>query len=173
MRLAKTIGVTLLVGSTALAFALPANSAPLMSAQAGLSKAAPSSTETVQYWHRGYGYHHHHGGGGAGALIGGPPRAPSSAVRSPQAKPTLPRSSIRPIARSGIVLMIRARTRSWRATATGISAANIVPRIQVTSEPRAHPRGFCLKLGRRTLGSANLSYCNFSYFIHEVVCDRL
>jgi hypothetical protein len=70
MRLAKTIGVTLLVGSTALAFALPANSAPLMSAQAGLSKAAPSSTETVQYWHR-HGYGHYHGGGGAGALIGG------------------------------------------------------------------------------------------------------
>ena len=70
MRLAKTIGVALLVGSTALAFALPANSAPLMSAQAGLSKAAPSSTETVQYWHR-HGYGHYHGGGGAGALIGG------------------------------------------------------------------------------------------------------
>jgi hypothetical protein len=73
MRLAKTIGVALLVGSTALAFALPANSAPIMPAQAGLAKAAASPMETVQYrrWHGHGGYHHHHGDGGAGALIGG------------------------------------------------------------------------------------------------------
>lgn len=75
MRLAKTIGVALLAGSTALAFALPANSAPMLPAQAGLAKAAPSSTENVQYrrhYHGGGHYYHgHRGGGGAGALIGG------------------------------------------------------------------------------------------------------
>ena len=68
MRFAKMAGTALLVGSTALAFAMPANSAPLMTAQGALSAAAPSSVDNVQYrrWHG-----HHHGGGGAGALIGG------------------------------------------------------------------------------------------------------
>jgi hypothetical protein len=70
MRLAKTVGVALLVGSTALAFAMPANSAPLATGQASLAAAAPSSVETVQHWHH-HRYHHHHHGGGAGALIGG------------------------------------------------------------------------------------------------------
>ncbi|MGX9391821.1 BA14K family protein [Nitrobacteraceae bacterium UC4446_H13] len=69
MRFAKMVGTALLVGSTALAFAMPANSAPLVTAQGALSVAAPSSVDNVQYrrWHG----HHHHGGGGAGALIGG------------------------------------------------------------------------------------------------------
>ena len=71
MRFAKMVGTALLVGSTALAFAMPANSAPLMTAQSALSVTAPSSVDNVQYrrWH-GH-HHHHHGGGGAGALIGG------------------------------------------------------------------------------------------------------
>lgn len=73
MRFAKTVGIALLVGSTAVSFALPATAAPLITSQA-LAIAAPSSVEAVQYrrWH-GHGghYHHHHGGGGAGALIGG------------------------------------------------------------------------------------------------------
>ena len=70
MRFAKTVGVALLVGSTALAFAMPANSAPLAIGQASLAAAAPSTVDTVQYrrWH---GHRHHHHGGGAGALIGG------------------------------------------------------------------------------------------------------
>ncbi|MGB3445098.1 MAG: BA14K family protein [Xanthobacteraceae bacterium] len=70
MRFAKMVGTALLVGSTALAFAMPANSAPLVTAQSALSVTAPSSIDNVQYrrWH---GHHHHHGGGGAGALIGG------------------------------------------------------------------------------------------------------
>jgi hypothetical protein len=80
MRLAKTVGVALLVGSTALAFAMPANSAPLATGQASLATAAPSSVDTVQYrryyghrhyhGHRYYG-HRHYGYGGTGALIGG------------------------------------------------------------------------------------------------------
>lgn len=74
MRFAKTLGVALLASSTALAFALPANSAPLVTAQTSPAVAAPSSLDTVQYRrHHGYhGHHHYHGGGGgAGALIGG------------------------------------------------------------------------------------------------------
>jgi hypothetical protein len=73
MRLAKTIGMALLAGSTALAFVLPAGAAPVLPAQAGLAKAAPTAMETVQYhhWHHGHGGWHHHHGGGAGALIGG------------------------------------------------------------------------------------------------------
>ena len=73
MRLAKTIGVALLAGSTALAFAWPASSAPLLPAQAGLANAAPSTVESVQYRR----YHHHYRGGAllgglaAGAIIGG------------------------------------------------------------------------------------------------------
>jgi len=70
MRFAKMAGTALLVGSTALAFAMPANSAPLAAAQGALSLATPSSIGNVQY-RRYHGYHHHHGGGGAGALIGG------------------------------------------------------------------------------------------------------
>jgi len=73
MRFAKTAGVALLVASTALAFAMPANSAPLVAAQGSLTAAAPSSVDNVQYYRHGYyGHrHHYHGGGGAGALIGG------------------------------------------------------------------------------------------------------
>ncbi len=73
MRFAKTIGVALLVGSTALSFALPANSAPLMTGQASLTASAPSTVDTVQYrgWHGHGGYYHHHHGDGTGALIGG------------------------------------------------------------------------------------------------------
>jgi hypothetical protein len=74
MRFAKTVGVALLVGSTALAFTMPANSAPLAPGQASLATAAPSSVDTVQYrrWHHHHhGYHGHYHGGGAGALIGG------------------------------------------------------------------------------------------------------
>jgi hypothetical protein len=72
MRFAKMVGTALLVGSTALVFAMPANSAPLVTAQGALSVAAPSSVDNVQYrrWH-GHGHHYHGGGGGAGALIGG------------------------------------------------------------------------------------------------------
>lgn len=74
MRFAKMVGTALLVGSTALAFAMPANSAPLMTAQSTLSETAPSSVDNVQYYHhhrRWHGHHHHHHGGGTGALIGG------------------------------------------------------------------------------------------------------
>ncbi len=69
MRFAKMAGTALLVGSIALAFAMPANSAPLVSAQGALSAAAPSSVDTVQYrrWHG----HHHYYGNNAGAVIGG------------------------------------------------------------------------------------------------------
>jgi len=73
MRFAKMVGTALLAGSTALAFAMPANSAPLVSAQSSLRAAAPSSIDNVQYYHHRH-YHHRHyhgGGGGAGALIGG------------------------------------------------------------------------------------------------------
>ncbi len=69
MRFAKMVGTALLAGSTALAFAVPANSAPLMTAQSALSVAAPSSVDNVQYYH--HRRHYHGGGGGAGALIGG------------------------------------------------------------------------------------------------------
>lgn len=68
---ARILGAALIVSGT---LSAPAVAAPLR-ADAGLSKAAPAVTESVQYrrWGgRGYGYHHHHrGGGGAGALIGG------------------------------------------------------------------------------------------------------
>lgn len=70
MRFAKMAGTALLVGSTALAFAMPANAAPLVSAQAALSAAAPSSVDTVQYRRHWHGHHHYHGNN-AGALIGG------------------------------------------------------------------------------------------------------
>jgi hypothetical protein len=70
MRFAKMAGTALLVGSTALAFAMPANSAPIVTAQSALSVAAPSSVDTVQYYHH-HRRHYHGGGGGAGALIGG------------------------------------------------------------------------------------------------------
>jgi Ni/Co efflux regulator RcnB len=69
----KIISAALLAGSVAFTFSVPATSAPLMDVS-GMSKAAPSSIETVQYrhWHHGHHYHgHHHHGGGAGALIGG------------------------------------------------------------------------------------------------------
>lgn len=74
MRFAKMAGTALLVGSTALALALPAKAAPLMGAQGALSAVAPSSVETVQYrhWHGPrYGYRHYGYGGDAGAIIGG------------------------------------------------------------------------------------------------------
>lgn len=70
MRFAKMVGTALLVGSTALAFAMPAKSAPLVTAQGALSVAAPSSVDHVQYYHH-HRRHYHGGGGGAGALIGG------------------------------------------------------------------------------------------------------
>ncbi|MCO5130115.1 MAG: BA14K family protein [Xanthobacteraceae bacterium] len=73
MGFAKMAGAALLGGSIALAFAMPANAAPLLSAQSALSAAAPSSVDTVQYrrWHGGP--HHHHGyyGNNAGAVLGG------------------------------------------------------------------------------------------------------
>lgn len=66
----KILLAALFAGSAALTFSVPATSAPIM-AQSGMSKAGPSSIETVQYYRRGYyggpGYY----GGGAGALIGG------------------------------------------------------------------------------------------------------
>jgi hypothetical protein len=76
MMRSKVMSAALLAGSVAFTFSVPATSAPLMG-QSGMSKAAPSSIETVQYYgyghHHGHHYHghHHHGGGGAGALIGG------------------------------------------------------------------------------------------------------
>ncbi len=72
MRFAKTLGVALLASSTALAFTMPASSAPLVTAQTSLAVAAPSSIDTVQYRrYHGHRHHYHGGGGGAGALIGG------------------------------------------------------------------------------------------------------
>jgi hypothetical protein len=74
MKIAKTVSVALLAGVTAMAFALPASSAPLAMSQASLANSAPSAIQTVQYHHRHWrhhGYRHHHHGGGAGALIGG------------------------------------------------------------------------------------------------------
>ncbi|MGB3866190.1 MAG: BA14K family protein [Xanthobacteraceae bacterium] len=71
MRFGKTLGVALLASATAAAFTMPANSAPLVTAQTSLATAAPSSVDTVQY-RRYHGHRHYHGGGGgAGALIGG------------------------------------------------------------------------------------------------------
>ncbi|ABE61572.1 conserved hypothetical protein [Nitrobacter hamburgensis X14] len=74
MMRSKILLGALLAGSVAFTLSVPATSAPLMG-QSDMSKAAPSSIETVQYYghgHRHYGHgHHHHGGGGAGALIGG------------------------------------------------------------------------------------------------------
>lgn len=72
MMRSKILLTTLLAGSVALTFSVPATSAPLM-AQSNMSKAAPSSIETVQYYRRGYygpGYGYGYGNG-AGALIGG------------------------------------------------------------------------------------------------------
>lgn len=70
----KIMLAALLAGSVAFTFSVPATSAPLMG-QSAISKAAPSSIESVQYYghrHHGHHYHgHHHHGGGAGALIGG------------------------------------------------------------------------------------------------------
>ncbi len=79
MRFAKTIGAALLVGSTALAFAGPANSAPLLANQAALVNTAPSLTESVQYYRRygygGYRYGPRYGyrgyGYGGAAVVGG------------------------------------------------------------------------------------------------------
>ena len=72
MMRSKILLTALLAGSAALTFSVPATSAPLM-AQSNMSKAAPSSIETVQYYRRGYygpGYGYGYGNG-AGALIGG------------------------------------------------------------------------------------------------------
>lgn len=72
MMRSKILLTALLAGSVALTFSVPATSAPLM-AQSNMSKAAPSSIETVQYYRRGYygpGYGYGYGNG-AGALIGG------------------------------------------------------------------------------------------------------
>lgn len=79
MRFTKMAGTALLVASTALAFVVSANAAPLMTAQSALSVAAPSSVETVQYrghWHGGPRYYRNDagavlGGLAAGAIIGG------------------------------------------------------------------------------------------------------
>lgn len=72
MMRSKILLTALVAGSVALTFSVPATSAPLM-AQSNMSKAAPSSIETVQYYRRGYygpGYGYGYGNG-AGALIGG------------------------------------------------------------------------------------------------------
>ncbi|EAQ37332.1 hypothetical protein NB311A_03454 [Nitrobacter sp. Nb-311A] len=73
MMRSKILLTALLAGSVALTFSVPATSAPLM-AQSNMSKAGPSSIETVQYYRRGYyrygpGYYGYRGG--AGAVIGG------------------------------------------------------------------------------------------------------
>jgi BA14K-like protein len=73
---ARILGAALIATTTALSFSAPATAAPLQ-ADSGLSQAAPTATQTVQYWrHRGYGHgyhggHHHHRGPGAGAVLGG------------------------------------------------------------------------------------------------------
>jgi hypothetical protein len=73
MMRSKILLTALFAGSVALTFSVPATSAPLM-AQSNMSKAGPSSIETVQYYYRRgyygpryYGYRN----GGAGAVIGG------------------------------------------------------------------------------------------------------
>ena len=81
MRPFKFIVSAALIASTAMTFAVPAISAPMIN-QATVAHSLPSATENVQYrgghrghyGHRGYGhrgYGHRGGGGGAGALIGG------------------------------------------------------------------------------------------------------
>ena len=79
MMRSKILLTALFAGSVALTFSVPATSAPLM-AQSNMSKAAPSSIETVQYYYRrgyygpGYGYGNGAaliGGLAAGAIVGG------------------------------------------------------------------------------------------------------
>ncbi|MDB5653379.1 MAG: hypothetical protein JWQ94_992 [Tardiphaga sp.] len=77
----KTLTSAVLIGATALSFAVPAVSAPLLN-QAPLAASVPATTQNVQYYggrgyDRGYGYGggyrrgYGRGGGGNGALIGG------------------------------------------------------------------------------------------------------
>ena len=81
MRTFQKITSAVLIGASALSFAVPAMAAPVMN-QASVAHAVPSSTENVQYYRgggygRGYGYGggyrrgYGRGGGGNGALIGG------------------------------------------------------------------------------------------------------
>lgn len=78
MKLARTLTAALLATSTALAFSMPAKSAPLMQDSALASANKANGVETVQ-WHggprhrgyHGYRHHHHHRGPSAGAVIGG------------------------------------------------------------------------------------------------------
>jgi hypothetical protein len=74
MMRSKILLTALFAGSVALTFSVPATSAPLM-AQSNMSKAAPSSIETVQYYYRrgyyGPGYGYGYGYGNGAALIGG------------------------------------------------------------------------------------------------------
>lgn len=76
MMRSKILLTALFAGSVALTFSVPATSAPLM-AQSTMSKAGPSSIETVQYYRRGYYGPRYYGGygygynNGAGAVIGG------------------------------------------------------------------------------------------------------
>jgi len=78
MRLMKSTTAAILAGITALSFAAPAVSAPLMT-QSAINQATVGNNgpavEHVQYYRR---HHHHHGyhggyrrGPGAGAVIGG------------------------------------------------------------------------------------------------------
>lgn len=77
MKLARTLTAALLVTSTALAFSVPAKSAPLMRDNVLASANKANGVETVQWHggHRHHGYyghrHHHRRGPSAGAVIGG------------------------------------------------------------------------------------------------------
>lgn len=83
MKFARTLTAAVLATSTALAFSVPAKSAPLMQDNALASATKANGVETVQ-WHGGHGHryhghrphyrhhhHHHRRGPSTGAVIGG------------------------------------------------------------------------------------------------------
>ena len=81
MRLMKSAAAVVLAGITAVSFAAPAVSAPLMT-QSAISQAVVGNTgpeiEQVQYYRRHHYHHHHHGyhggyrrGPSTGAIVGG------------------------------------------------------------------------------------------------------